>query len=68
MSFAIDVSVLLYASDRSSAHSARAVEFLAECAAGPEVVCVAWPTVMGYLRLATHPSIIARPLSPEEAM
>jgi toxin-antitoxin system PIN domain toxin len=68
VSFAIDVNVLLYASDRSSPYSDKAVEFLAECAAGPEVVCLAWPTVMSYLRLATHPSIFARPLSPEEAM
>ena len=68
MSYAIDVNVFLYASDRSSGHNARATEFLAECAAGPEVVCVAWPTVMSYLRLATHPSIFAHPLSPDEAM
>jgi hypothetical protein len=68
VSFAIDVNVFLDASDRSSVRSARAIEFLAECAAGPEVVCVAWPTVMSYLRLATHPSIFAHPLSPDEAM
>jgi len=68
VSYAIDVNVFLYASDRSSVHSARALEFLAECAAGPEVVCVAWPTVMSYLRLATHPSLFAHPLSPDEAM
>ena len=68
MSFALDVNVLLYASDVSSPQSGRAVEFLESCAAGPEVVCVAWPTVMSYLRLATHPSIFSRPLSPEEAM
>jgi uncharacterized protein len=68
VSYAIDVDVLLYASDRSSARSARATAFLAECAAGPEVVCVAWPTLTAYLRLATHPSIFAHPLSPDEAM
>ncbi len=68
MSYAVDVNVLLYASDRSSVHNARARAFLAECAAGPEVVCVAWPTVMSYLRLATHPSIFANPLAPDEAM
>jgi hypothetical protein len=68
VSYAIDVNVFLYASDSSSGHNARAREFLAECAAGPEVVCLAWPTLMSYLRLATHPSIFARPLSPDEAM
>jgi hypothetical protein len=68
VSFAIDVNVFLYASDRSSPQCARAVEFLESCAAGPEVVCLAWPTVMSYLCLATHPSIFSRPLSPDEAM
>ncbi len=68
MSFAIDVDVLLHASDQSSAHSGRAVEFLARCAEGPEVMCVAWPTLMRYLQLSTHPAIFSRPLSPEEAV
>jgi toxin-antitoxin system PIN domain toxin len=28
----------------------------------------AWPTIVGYLRIATHAGIFASPLSPEEAM
>ena len=27
-----------------------------------------WPTIMGYLRIVTHPSIFDEPLTPEEAM
>lgn len=68
MSFAVDVNVLLYASDRSCAFSARAVEFLESCAAGSEVWCLAWPTVMGYLRMVTHPAICREPLAPEAAL
>ena len=34
----------------------------------PEVLCLTWPTVMSYLRIATHPSIFAAPLTPEEAL
>ncbi len=67
MSYAIDVNVLLYASDAASPFSKRARAFLDECAAGPEVLCLAWPTVASYLRLATHPAIFADPLSPDEA-
>ena len=67
MSFGIDVNVLLYASDDSSAQHAKAATFLQECAAGPEVFCLAWLTVMSYLRMATHPSIFDRPLTHEEA-
>jgi uncharacterized protein len=68
VSFAVDVNVLLYASDRSSPFAARAVEFLETCAAGSDVWCLAWPTVMGYLRMVTHPAICREPLAPEAAM
>ncbi len=43
-------------------------EFLAQCAEGREVCCLAWSTVMSYLRIATHPAIFATPLTPDEAM
>lgn len=68
MSFAIDVNVLLYASDSSSPFNARARGALSIWAAGPEVFCLAWPTVMSYLRIATHASIFTHPLSSDEAM
>lgn len=31
------------------------------------MLCVTWPTLMAYLRIATHPSIFAAPLTPDEA-
>jgi len=68
VSFAVDVNVLLYASDRESAHHAEAVAFLETCAAGSDLVYFSWPTLMSYLRMVTHPSIFASPLSPEDAM
>lgn len=67
MSYALDANLLLYASDASSAFHARALAFLERSAAGPEIVYLPWPVVMAYLRIATHPSIFASPLSPEEA-
>ncbi|MFQ6046464.1 MAG: TA system VapC family ribonuclease toxin, partial [Gemmatimonadales bacterium] len=67
MSFALDVNVLLYASDESSPKHARAREFLERCAAGPEMMCLAWITLFAYLRMATHPRIFERPLSPRAA-
>ncbi len=68
MSFAIDVNVLLYASNTVSAEHERAKEFLEKCAQGSELMCLAWLTVMSYLRMATHPGIFTRPLSPDAAM
>lgn len=67
MSYAIDLNILLYASDSTSPNSKPARAFLDRCAAGPEVLCLAWPTLTGYLRLATHPAVFSSPLTPEEA-
>jgi toxin-antitoxin system PIN domain toxin len=68
MSFAIDVNILLYASDTGSPHFERANSFIESCIAQKEVFSVAWPTVMSYLRISTHPSVFDHPLSPNEAM
>jgi hypothetical protein len=68
VSFAVDVNVLLYASDTGSPYAGRAAAFLAERASGREVFCLAWPTVLSYLRVVTHPGILSTPLPPERAM
>lgn len=62
MSSTIDANVLLYASDTSAAAHAAAREFLGRWAGGPGLVYLFWPTVMAYLRIATHPSIFESPL------
>lgn len=67
MSYSLDANVLLYASDRSSERHEAARRFLESCAAGPEVMYLAWPVLMSYLRVATHSRIFAAPLAPEEA-
>ena len=68
MSSTVDANVLLYASDDSSRFHEPASAFLGQLAHGPEIVCLFWPTLMAYLRIATHPAIFAAPLSPGEAM
>ena len=67
MSYTIDANVLLYASDRSSPVHQRARELVERLADGPEIAYLFWPTVMAYLRIATHPAVFARPLSIVEA-
>lgn len=67
MSYSLDVNVLIYGSDRSSERHVRARRFIESCAAGPEILCLTWPTLMSYLRIATHPRIFSAPLSPDEA-
>ena len=68
MSYSLDANVLLYASDRSSDRHDAAREFLESCASRPDVLCLTWPTLMAYLRIATHPNIFGAPLTPEEAL
>ena len=68
MSYAIDLNLLLLASNSDAAEHSAARSFLEQSAGRPEILCLAWPTVMGYLRIASHPSIFSRPLTPREAM
>ena len=67
MSFTFDANVLLYASDDTSLYHERARAFLEHVAGGSELVYLFWPTVMAYLRIATHASIFESPLHPSEA-
>jgi toxin-antitoxin system PIN domain toxin len=68
LSFSCDVDVLLYASDSASPVHAAARAFLREAASGGDLFCLGWPTVMSYLRIATHPRIFTAPLTPAEAL
>jgi toxin-antitoxin system PIN domain toxin len=68
MSYTLDANVLLYASDESSAVHATARAFVQHMADGPEIAYLFWPTVMAYLRIATHPAVFARPLTAAEAV
>ena len=68
VSFSCDVNVLLYASDTGSPVHETARRFLTQAAAGGDLFCLGWPTVMSYLRIATHPAIFSAPLSPAEAL
>ena len=68
MSYSVDVNLLIYASARDNPHHAAALAFLDRCRTDTTVWCLAWPTLMAYLRMATHASILSPPLSPAEAM
>lgn len=68
MSYAVDANVLLCASDEASPRHRVALAFLERVAQGPEIVYLFWPTIMAYLRIATHPAVFGRPLSVAEAV
>ena len=68
MSVTVDTNILLYASNGDDPLHARARELLERLAGGPDLLYLFWPTIMGFLRIATHPSIFPNPTSPEQAM
>ena len=68
MSYAVDVNLLLYASDRGSPNHDAATAFLEDCSDGREILCLSWLTLMAYLRISTHSRIFSKPLSPDSAM
>lgn len=68
MSYTVDANILLYASDRASPFHAAAAEFLRERPRDPDILCLMWPVVMAYVRLATHPRVFAEPMTPRAAV
>ena len=68
MSATLDTNILVYASnERDPAHRA-ARSLLERLAAGPDLLYLFWPTLVGYVRLVTSPRILTRPLSPVAAV
>ncbi len=67
MSYSVDANLLLYASNSGCAEHVAASEFLAQRPEDPDLLCLTWPVLMAYQRIATHSAIFERPLDPEVA-
>ncbi len=63
MSYSFDANVLLYASDEGSEFHNRAKEFLMGRQEDSDILCLTWPRLMTYQRIATHASIFSKPMS-----
>ena len=68
MSYSIDTNVLLYATFESTPQHQAAAAFLGDCRDSSEPLCLTWPVLISYLRLATHTKVWPKPLTPEAAM
>lgn len=68
MSVTVDTNVLLYASNADDPLHRDASALIDRLASGPELLYLFWPTIMGFLRVATHPAIFPNPVSSEYAM
>jgi toxin-antitoxin system PIN domain toxin len=64
----VDANVLLYAyHPRADAH-ARCRAWLEKAFSGEEPVCLAWVTVLAFLRISTSPRVFEQPLLSREAL
>ena len=68
MSATVDANILVYASNQADPVHSTARSLVERLAAGPGLVYLFWPVLMGYLRIVTHPAILPRPLSPSDAL
>lgn len=68
MSQTLDANILVYSSDEGSPLHDRARSLIEQLAAESSLLVVFWPTLLGFLRIATHPSIFNSPLSYDDAM
>jgi toxin-antitoxin system PIN domain toxin len=67
MSFAVDTNILVYASDGGSRFRGAATRFLTEATLSADVLFLALPVIVGYVRTVTDPTIFGAPLKPAEA-
>ncbi len=63
----VDVNVLLYAVNRDDPCHAKVLAWWENALCATESVALSWSVVHGFVRLATHPRVFAKPQSKEEA-
>ncbi len=68
MSVTVDTNILLYAANTDDDLHEHAREFLVGLARGPDLLYLFWPTIMGFLRIATHAGIFPDPIPPRQAI
>jgi toxin-antitoxin system PIN domain toxin len=63
----VDANLLIYAADRTSPHHEPAAAWLENQLNGTIRVGVPWESLTAFCRIATHPRVMARPLSASGA-
>lgn len=63
-----DVNVLIYAVNSDAPQHVAARDWLEGAYQVPAGVGFAWPVLVGFVRLVTHPAILPAPLSIEDAL
>jgi uncharacterized protein len=64
----VDANVLLYAYQPRSEFHERCRAWVEEAFSGEEPVCLAWVTILAFIRISTNPRIFEQPLLGSEAV
>lgn len=64
----VDLNLLLYAINEDAPHHQRARDWWEAALSGTETIALAWPVVLGFLRLTTRPGLFPRPMTCEQAL
>ncbi len=64
----LDANVLLYAYQPRSEQHQRCRAWVEETFSGTGPVCLAWVTILAFIRISTNPRIFEQPLSVAEAV
>ncbi len=64
----IDLNLLLYATNADAPQHAKARSWLEAALNGDEQVGLAWPVILGFVRLTTRGGLVPRPLAPRQAL
>lgn len=63
----LDANLLLYATDSTSPHHEQASSWLTAALNGTSRVGFPWQTIAAFVRITTHPRVVASPLTGEQA-
>jgi toxin-antitoxin system PIN domain toxin len=64
----LDANILLYAVNRDSAHHAMVKRWLDLTMASEETIALPWVVVLAFLRIATNPRALPKPLTTARAL
>lgn len=64
----VDVNILLYAQDSLSPRHEQAKQWWDACLSGSAPVCLCWPVLTAFIRIATNRRVFERPLTVDEAI
>jgi len=68
VSVSIDANVLVYADNVGDPSHPIARSLIDRLSAGPDLLYLFWPTILGYIRIVTNPRILRVPVPPGEAV